>query len=146
MYRREIRRATGTRVAGDFGTKAFNAGLFGGAINATVKGIRCSGDPNSNPSNTTCRPLPAGTHASQEQIVSFTGIQFPQPPNYLFFVYQKDPSQAVSYMNPLNLIDTVQSAHDATRWDTVAARGAFNNNANTRKKGHLKSFLINNRI
>lgn len=42
IYKREIRRPTGTRAAGDFGAKVFNSGLWGGGGVLTAMGLRCS--------------------------------------------------------------------------------------------------------
>jgi len=132
VYRREIRRATGTRVSGAYGGKAFHQGLFGsgsadGNHVATINGLRCSADAGSVVSDSVCRPgaFSIGADDGMYKDVQYTGVQFPQPPSYLFFVYQKDPSIVCSYKNPLACIDRVASAADATRFGAAAARAAF---------------------
>ena len=50
VYRREIRRPSGTRSGGAWGGKNFNAGLWGGPVTSTVKGLACAGDFFSKPS------------------------------------------------------------------------------------------------
>ena len=133
IYRRQVRRASGTRAAGDFGGKAFNDALFGGSGAGTVNGLRCAGDLfSSSSAQIVCPPSRAVEGHFKE--VTFIGQQFPQPPSYLFFVYEKDPTY-MQYNNPLlpaldlvgqPLVDNVDS-----KWNTIATRGVFTNDGTT---------------
>ena len=129
ICRREIRRAEGTRAKGDYGGKGFCDALFGGtgAAQAVVNGLRCAGDFFSLPSAQVVRP-PRRDAAGHTKIIKWTGVQFPQPPSYLFFVYQKSP-EFMQYDNPLKAaIDRVaepgdgadRQAYDA-KWGSAAA-------------------------
>ena len=125
IYRREIRRPSGTRVKGDFGTKAFNAALWGAS--GSENGLRCSGDVFSVPSHRVVRPMPRDTDVSHYKEVTWTGVQFPQPPSYIFITYQKDPS-FTNYNAPLSKLDTVAppgGADYSTKFDVTAARGTM---------------------
>ena len=105
VYRREIRRPSGTRSGGAWGGKDFNAGLWGGPVTSTVKGLACAGDFFSKPSALTVRPSKR-TIAHHTKEVSWVGAVFPQPPSYIFICYSKDPS-FTQYDNPLANIDKI---------------------------------------
>jgi len=105
VYRREIRRPSGTRAGGAWGGKAFDAGLWGGTPGETQNGLRCAGDFFSKPSALTVRPS-RRTIADHTKEVSWVGAVFPQPPSYIFICYSKDPSYT-NYDNPFAGIDKI---------------------------------------
>ena len=98
---------------------------YGGVQETGVKGLRCAGDVFSVPSDLTIRP-PQRTIASHTKNVSFTGQVFPQPPSYLFLVYQKDPSYT-TYDNPFLHMNKIAppGANYTAKYDYIAARAAL---------------------
>ena len=81
----------------------------------------------------TVRP-PDRQIADYSKEIVWNGVLFPQPPNYIFVVYQKDPT-FTTYNNPLEGIDTVAApagANYAPKFGVAAAaRTIFDNAAHT---------------
>jgi len=140
VYRREIRRPNGTRSEGSWGKKVFCSGLWGGAIDGEVKGLRCAGDFDCIPSSLVSRPtrpsdLTGETHG-HTQDVSWTGCQFPQVPSYILICYQKDPAYT-TYNNPFFHADRIAAPNGVdyrVKWGLVAPRNVFDSSANINLK------------
>ena len=137
VWRREVRRPQGTEAAGDFGSKVFSRGLFDGVRDR--RGLRCTGDYRSSSSLQSIRPPNAKDYATQDHVVkevSWVGVQFPSPPNFIFICLQKDVS-ITQHDNPFSYGRTVQALHgnainfnagqakaaEITKWDYGAAVG-----------------------
>ena len=97
VTRREIRRAQGTRATGAFGDFEFSGQLFNKG-DTKIMGLRCGSDVSKTSSALTVR-APSRTVGSYKD-VEWTGVQFPQPPSYIFITYEKDP-EYMSYDNPI---------------------------------------------
>ena len=136
VYRRDVRKPVNQVV----GNKSFDAGLFDGANN--IVGLQCASGLSSRPSTMKMRTpstSDAAVLAKHEVEVKWNGIQFPQPPNQLFIVFQKS-SDVFNLNNPLVGIQTVQpptAVSQALKWETIAAgesaarAGLFGSAANT---------------
>ena len=98
VTRREIRRAQGTRSAGDFGEKQFGGGLFG-LDKQPQFGLRCASDVQEYPSLLSIQPLSRNVKDGTKD-VNWNGVMFPQPPAYIFICYEKDP-EFMNYTNPI---------------------------------------------
>jgi len=137
VYRREIRRPSGTRTEGSWGSMAFCNGLWGGTVDGTTKGLRCAGDYDSMPSKFTIRPsAPSNIGALHFVDVTWTGVQFPQVPSYIFLCYSKSPS-FTTYDNPLNRINQVarpNAADYAVKFGLTAARASFDSADHTNER------------
>jgi hypothetical protein len=127
IYRRDVRRAAAPKF-----NKKFAAGLFDGG--SALDGLQCASGVSGQPSCGTLRPASATAIGDKHEVdVIFNGLQFPQVPNHLFIVMEKN-SDVYNLQNPLFGIDQVspQTAVDYTgKWDQVAARNVFNNAGNT---------------
>ena len=131
VYRREVRRPSGTRTDGSWGGKVFDAGLWGGNPGSTEKGLRCAGDFYSKPSALTVRPSNRDIAHHTKEVI-WVGAVFPQPPSYIFICYSKDPS-FTQYDNPLANIDKIAppgvNAYAAKFGTLGAARAVFTQRA-----------------
>ena len=143
VYRREIRRPQGMQSKGAFGGKAFNGALFG---SSTKYGLRCTGDFDAIPTTIYARPpgLKLFTaHQDQvEKIAEWVGVQYPQPPSFLFVVFQKDLAvtqhrSPFGVAGPLDLdlvagataaglgTDAAGQLGEANKWGVRGVRGVF---------------------
>jgi len=127
ITRREIRRASGTRAAGDWGSKAFAGELFGKT--GVVHGLRCAADFDATRSSLCVRPQAPSALPDSMKEISWKGVLFPQIPSYLYIVYEKSPEFMV-YKNQL-MVDTVNEAATADRYGLRGGRGVFDNVART---------------